>query len=86
MFSAWLMWGELSPDLRRAVLAMAIDEADRFLDLPAPYSRFYDTKAEENAWNSNLLVLLGEILKATRTASAGGTRFRIHDLGVRYTG
>lgn len=64
MFSAWLMWGELSPDLRRAVLAMAIDEADRFLDLPAPYSRFYDTKAEENAWNSNLLVLLGEILES----------------------
>lgn len=63
-FSAWLMWGELSPALRRAVLDMAIDEADRFLDMPAPYARFFDTKAEENAWNSNLLVLLGEILES----------------------
>jgi hypothetical protein len=63
-FSAWLMWWELSPPLRRAVLAMAIDEADRFLEMPAPYARFLDTKAEENAWNSMLLVLLGEILES----------------------
>lgn len=63
-FSAWLMWAELSPRLRQAVMAMAIDEADRFLDMPAPYARFLDTKAEENAWNSNLLVLLSEILES----------------------
>ncbi len=63
-FSAWLMWAELSPPLRQTVLTMAIDEADRFLDMPAPYARFLDTKAEENAWNSNLLVLLSEILES----------------------
>lgn len=63
-FSAWLMWGELSPGLRQAVLAMAMDEANRFLDMPAPYARFLDTKAEENAWNSSLLILLSEILES----------------------
>ena len=40
---------------------MTVDEADRFIDLPAPYSRHYDTKAEENAWNSYILVLASEV-------------------------
>lgn len=62
-FSAWLMWPELTPARRNAVLKMAIDEADRFIDMPAPYARFFDTRGEENAWNSMLLVLMGEILE-----------------------
>jgi hypothetical protein len=41
---------------------MTVDEADRFIDMPAPYARHYDTKAEENAWNSLILVLASEAL------------------------
>jgi hypothetical protein len=63
-FAAWLLWPELPDDLRAPVVAMAVDEADRFADLPAPYSEFLDTKAEENAWNSNILVLVSEALPA----------------------
>ena len=61
-FAAWLLWPELPDDLRAPVVTMAVDEADRFADLPAPYSEFLDTKAEENAWNSMILVLVSEAL------------------------
>ena len=62
-FGAWLIWNDLDADVRRRVIAMTVDEADRFVDLPPPYSRFYDTKAEENAWNALILVLAGEALE-----------------------
>ena len=62
-FAAWLLWTDLPPELRGAIVAMAIDEADRFLELPPPYAEFLDTKAEENAWNATLLVLVAEILE-----------------------
>ncbi len=61
-FGAWLIWPDVPPATRQAVIAMTIDEADRFLDMPAPYSRFSDTKAEENAWNSLILVLASEAI------------------------
>ncbi len=60
--AAWFLWPDLPADLRRAVVNMTVHEADRFLDIPAPYSRYYDTKAEENAWNSQILVLAAEAL------------------------
>ena len=59
-FGAWLVADRLPPALRTAVVRMMIDEADRFLDLPPPYAEHYDTKAEENAWNSLVLALAAE--------------------------
>lgn len=61
-FAAWLLWPELPAPLRQAVVHMAVDEADRFADLPAPASEFLDTKAEENSWNSLILVWASEAL------------------------
>jgi hypothetical protein len=51
-FAAWLLWPDVPPQLQDAIVAMAIDEADRFLELPPPYAEYVDSKAEENAWNA----------------------------------
>ncbi len=54
---AWILLDRLSPETRRDVARMIEFEADRFLDVTAPFNEFRDTKAEENAWNSQILVL-----------------------------
>lgn len=53
---AWLVWDRLPPAVRNDVARMVVFEADRFLGAPAPFSEFSDSKAEENAWNSQILV------------------------------
>ena len=55
--AAWLLWGDLPASDRSRVVAMLVDEADRFVDLPAPSAEFFDTKGEENSWNSLVLIL-----------------------------
>ncbi|MHC4538075.1 MAG: hypothetical protein ACYS6K_29455 [Planctomycetota bacterium] len=62
VFAGWLIWDELEPELRDAVIAMGIFEADRFDEIDPPYAEYGDTKAEENAWNSLILILMSEIL------------------------
>ncbi len=54
---AWIFHDRLSPDAQKDVARMVSFEADRFLAGPAPYNEFSDTKAEENAWNSQVLVI-----------------------------
>lgn len=64
-FAAWLMWDELNEADRENVYRMTVYEADRFLNYQPPYYKdltgrvIYkgDSKSEENAWNSDLLVL-----------------------------
>ena len=61
--AAWFLWDKLETGAQRDVLRMVIYEADRFNHYPVPYYRDRngnilfpgDTKAEENAWNSNIL-------------------------------
>ena len=61
--AAWFLWDKLGTDAQRDVLRMVIYEADRFNHYRVPYYRDRDghilfpgdTKAEENAWNSNIL-------------------------------
>lgn len=63
--AGWMMWDFLSPEQQEMVCRMVVHEADRFLDYKVPYYRdkqgniIYkgDSKAEENAWNSNILVI-----------------------------
>lgn len=63
--AAWLLWDELPEEDRELVCRMMVHEADRFLDYRVPYYKdasgkvIYkgDSKAEENAWNSNILVI-----------------------------
>ncbi len=54
---AWLLHDRLSPETRQNVAKVIAYEADRFLQGPAPHNEFLDTKAEENAWNSQALAL-----------------------------
>lgn len=54
---AWIMWDRLPASTQRLVASMVVFEANRFLGSPAPHNEFSDTKAEENAWNSEVMVL-----------------------------
>jgi hypothetical protein len=64
-FAGWLLWDELPLEDQQAVERMVVHEADRFIGYEVPYYRdetgavVYpgDSKAEENAWNANLLQL-----------------------------
>ena len=55
--ACWLLWDDLPDDLRWLAARMICDEADRFVDLEPPAQIEYDTKAEENAWNSRVISL-----------------------------
>ncbi|NIA15924.1 MAG: hypothetical protein GWP08_17820 [Nitrospiraceae bacterium] len=55
--AAWVSWDMLGEEARASVLRMVIDEANR-IALASPESGIAgDSKAEENAWNSEILVL-----------------------------
>lgn len=66
-FAAWLLWDDLDAGTRNNVYDMTVYEAGRFTGYRIPYYRdrngkvIYkgDSKSEENAWNSDLLVLAG---------------------------
>lgn len=68
--AGWMMWDFLSPEQQEMVCRMMVYEADRFLDYKVPYYRdvqgniIYkgDSKAEENAWNSNILVIASTMM------------------------
>lgn len=63
--TGWMFWDRLTPEGQELLCRMMVYEADRFLETPIPYYRdrtgkiIYkgDSKAEENAWNSNILVI-----------------------------
>lgn len=54
---AWLLWDELTPEMRWLAARMISDEADRFVGKTPPSQVADDTKAEENAWNSTVISL-----------------------------
>lgn len=62
--AAWLLWDKLSDETKLAVEEMLEHEANRFIDYAVPYYadktgkvvRPGNTAAEENAWNSRVLV------------------------------
>ncbi|MET9618415.1 hypothetical protein [Kitasatospora indigofera] len=61
--AGWLMWDDLTPTDRELVRKMVESEANRFNTYTVPYYRTAtgtfvtpgDTKAEENAWNAQIL-------------------------------
>ena len=55
--AAWLLWDELDPQMRWLAAKMICDEADRFVGKTPPTRIELDTKAEENAWNSEVIAL-----------------------------
>ena len=52
---AWWIWDDLPKDLRTAVRRVVAHEADRIASLKPPHQIPLNTKAEENAWNSEVL-------------------------------
>ena len=63
--AAWMLWDQLDPETQKMVQTLVVDEADRFIapDYKVPYwtssdghvNTPGDTKAEENAWNADIL-------------------------------
>ena len=52
---AWLVWADLPADLRDGVRRVVAHEAERIARSEPPHQLRSDTKAEENAWNSQVL-------------------------------
>ena len=52
---AWFVWADLPVDLRAGVRRVVAHEADRIANSEPPHQLRLDTKAEENAWNSQVL-------------------------------
>lgn len=55
--AAWLVWDILPNDVKLMTARMVIHEADRFNTRPPDSGVENDTKAEENAWNSQIIAL-----------------------------
>jgi hypothetical protein len=52
---AWFVWADLPPDLQEGARRVVAHEADRIAGTEPPHQLRADTKAEENAWNSQIL-------------------------------
>lgn len=52
---SWWIWTDLPKDVQAGVERVVAHEADRFVVKEPPYQIEMDTKAEENAWNSQIL-------------------------------
>lgn len=52
---AWFIWADLPADLRDGVRRVVAHEAERIARSEPPHQLRLDTKAEENAWNSQVL-------------------------------
>ncbi|MDO8543607.1 MAG: hypothetical protein Q7S40_24460 [Opitutaceae bacterium] len=52
---AWFAWPDLPADLREGAKRVVAHEADRIARTDPPHQLRSDTKAEENAWNSQIL-------------------------------
>jgi len=55
--AAWLVWDRLPDETKVLVARMVIHEADRYNTRPPDDGEWQDTKAEENAWNSEVIAL-----------------------------
>ncbi|MBI5094157.1 MAG: hypothetical protein HZB26_17160 [Candidatus Hydrogenedentes bacterium] len=52
---AWWIWDSLPGDFQEGVRKLVAHEADRIAGMDPPHQLVNDTKAEENAWNSQIL-------------------------------
>ena len=55
--AAWTAWADVDNDVRLMVAGMVCHEADRFNERLPDSGVMHDTKAEENAWNSEVIAL-----------------------------
>lgn len=72
--ACWLLWDDLDPTERWLAARMVCDEADRFVGVKPPAQIDDDTKAEENAWNSEVISLaLNQFAGHPRSRAWGDT-------------
>lgn len=62
--ASWLLWDDLTPTERWLAARMVCDEANRFGGLTPPTQVFENTRAEENAWNSQIISLAYNMFQA----------------------
>jgi hypothetical protein len=62
--ACWLLWDDLNPEERWLAARMICDEADRFVGVVPPTQLQRDSKAEENAWNSQVISLAASMFPA----------------------
>ncbi len=55
--AAWHVWDDLPDDIKLMTVRMLMYEANRFNKRPPDSGVLIDTKAEENAWNSQIIAL-----------------------------
>jgi hypothetical protein len=67
---ARLIWGELSEEQSAGVQRVVAAESDRFIGIPARTGLFKDTKAEENAWDTEVLAVALALMPSHRNAAA----------------
>jgi len=60
--AGWILWPQLDDRSKLAIARLVEHEADRFIFQPPKSSRFRDTGAEENAWNSLVLSLASNMM------------------------
>lgn len=60
--AAWWSWNGLPADLQASVRQVVAHEADRIAKTPPPYNLRFDSKSEENAWNSQILSIAAILL------------------------
>lgn len=61
---AWFVWADLPADVQSGVRRVVAHEADRIARAEPPHQLRSDTKAEENAWNSQILSVAMLLLPA----------------------
>ena len=72
---ARLIWGRLSPEERAAVERVVVSEASVHLDRVVPSGLHLDTKAEENAWDAEVLAVAVGLLPGHPDASRWWEKF-----------
>ncbi|MDY7076331.1 MAG: glycoside hydrolase family 88 protein [Chloroflexota bacterium] len=74
--SAWMIWWDLPLELRAAVQARVVADAERYVNQPPRDGYVGDTRAEENAWTAKFLALAANMFPFEPRASAWETAAR----------
>jgi hypothetical protein len=76
--TAWLVWQDLPDETKVMAARMVIHEADRFNQRPPDDGMKADTKAEENAWNSEIVALAHCMFPEHPRARLWGERAKVY--------
>jgi len=69
-YASWLMWNDLTAADKAAIKTMVLAEANFNLSRTIPTAVNSDTKAEENAWDTNILAIAASMFPEEKNAQA----------------